>query len=66
MAYMIVEALCTACGACETECPNSAIAVSGFVYAIDPNKCQECKGHFDTPQCAEVCPRPETCIPAEG
>jgi ferredoxin len=64
MAYTIVEALCTACGACETECPNSAISVSGFVYAIDPTKCTECEGHFDTPQCAEVCPRPETCIPA--
>jgi ferredoxin len=26
------------------------------IYEIDPNKCTECKGHFDVPQCAEVCP----------
>jgi ferredoxin len=23
---------------------------------IDPDKCTECVGHFDEPQCAEVCP----------
>ncbi|HJX58383.1 MAG TPA: ferredoxin, partial [Thiobacillus sp.] len=28
---------------------------------IDPNKCTECVGHFDTPQCVEVCP--VDCIP---
>jgi ferredoxin len=65
MAYMIVEALCTACGACETECPNEAIAPKDFVFAIDPDKCKECKGIHDQPKCAEVCPRPETCVPAE-
>ncbi len=64
MAYKIVEALCTACAACEPECPNSAIKLSGFVYVIDPEKCTECEGFFETPQCAEVCPRPETCVPA--
>jgi ferredoxin len=64
MAYMIVEALCTACGACETECPNDAISVAGFVYAIDASKCKECEGVYDSPKCAEVCPRPGTCIPA--
>jgi len=26
-----------------------------------PNKCTECVGHFDTPQCVEVCP--VDCIP---
>jgi ferredoxin len=26
------------------------------IYEIDPDKCTECVGHFDTPQCAEVCP----------
>jgi ferredoxin len=65
MAYMIVEALCTACGACETECPNEAISPKDFVFVIDAEKCKECKGFFDSPKCAEVCPRPETCIPAE-
>ena len=28
---------------------------------IDPDKCTECVGHFDTPQCVEVCP--VDCIP---
>jgi ferredoxin len=28
---------------------------------IDPAKCTECVGHFDTPQCVEVCP--VDCIP---
>jgi ferredoxin len=26
------------------------------IYEIDPDKCTECVGHFDEPQCAEVCP----------
>lgn len=30
-------------------------------FIIDPNKCTECVGHFDTPQCREVCP--VDCIP---
>jgi len=64
MAYMIDPDLCTACGACEFECPNSAIAMEGMVYVIDPDKCQECKGEYDSPQCATVCPVPDTCVPA--
>jgi ferredoxin len=28
---------------------------------IDPKKCTECVGHFDVPQCVEVCP--VDCIP---
>jgi ferredoxin len=60
---MIVASLCTACGACEFECPNSAISMAADVYAIDPSKCQECKGEYDTPQCAKVCPIPDTCVP---
>ncbi len=26
------------------------------IYEIDPNKCTECVGHFNEPQCQEVCP----------
>ena len=25
------------------------------MYKIDPNKCKECEGDFDEPQCVEVC-----------
>ncbi|OZA43639.1 MAG: ferredoxin [Hydrogenophilales bacterium 17-61-76] len=43
------------------ECPNDAISQGDEIYIIDPNKCTECVGHFDTPQCVEVCP--VDCIP---
>lgn len=63
MAYQIIAANCTACGACEFECPSKAISMSGDVFAIDPDKCTECKGSFDSPQCASVCPVDDTCVP---
>ena len=47
---------CISCGACEAECPVSAISQGDDTYVIDPNKCVECSGHFDEPQCASVCP----------
>ena len=31
------------------------------IYQIDPDKCTECVGHFDEPQCVQVCP--VACIP---
>ena len=30
-------------------------------YEIEPDKCTECVGHFDEPQCVQVCP--VACIP---
>jgi ferredoxin len=68
MALLINEE-CINCGACEPECPNQAISAGDERYVIDPDKCTECVGHFDEPQCASVCPvdacikdpdRPET------
>ncbi len=47
---------CINCDVCEPECPNTAIYQGDEIYEIDPNKCTECVGHFDTPQCIEVCP----------
>jgi len=47
---------CINCDVCEPECPNGAIAQGPEIYVIDPGKCTECVGHFDTPQCVEVCP----------
>lgn len=47
---------CINCDVCEHECPNLAIAEGELIYEIDPRRCTECVGHFDTPQCVEVCP----------
>jgi ferredoxin len=63
MALMITDE-CIACDACLPECPNDAISEGDPIYVIDPNKCTECEGHFDTPQCAEVCPT-DACVKAE-
>jgi ferredoxin len=52
---------CINCDVCEPECPNEAIYQGETIYEIDPNRCTECQGHFDTPQCQEVCP--VDCIP---
>ncbi len=60
MALMITDE-CINCDVCEPECPNEAISQGSEIYEIDPNKCTECVGHYDTPQCREVCP--VDCIP---
>ena len=87
MAIRITED-CINCGACEPECPNTAIYepgvswklgdkefsdstspggfggnfYSGEVYFIVPDKCTECVGFHDEPQCAAVCPV-DCCLP---
>lgn len=70
MALMITEE-CINCSACEPECPNTAIyepeaqwelygekydALSDAFYYIVPDKCTECVGFHEEPQCAAVCP----------
>lgn len=89
MAIMITDE-CINCGACEPECPNTAIyeggegwdfsggtSLSGIVkkingeeidadagqepvseefYYIVTEKCTECNGFHEEPQCAAVCP----------
>lgn len=52
---------CINCDVCEPECPNQAISQGESYYEIDPNLCTECVGHFDEPQCQQVCP--VACIP---
>ena len=76
MAYKITEE-CISCGACEPECPNQAIyeagaewelngethpALSDEYYYIVTEKCTECVGFHDEPQCAAVCPV-DACVP---
>ncbi len=85
---------CINCGACEPECPNTAIyegnvewtwgggtalkefekdgkkvngedlqePVSDEFYYIVTDKCTECTGFHDEPQCAAVCPV-DCCVP---
>ncbi len=60
MALMITDQ-CINCDVCEPECPNGAIYQGVEIYEIDPDKCTECVGHFDSPQCQQVCP--VDCIP---
>ena len=60
MALMITSQ-CINCDVCEPECPNQAIYFGEDIYEIDTHKCTQCVGHFDTPQCVEVCP--VDCIP---
>jgi len=89
MAIIITDE-CINCGACEPECPNTAIyegaddwkhsdgtnlsgnvvlptgksanadetqeAISDEIYYIVADKCTECKGFHEEPQCAAVCP----------
>ena len=89
MAIKITEE-CINCGACEPECPNTAIyeggaswelggtsgsdgaapsGAAGFFsndfYYIVPDKCTECVGFHDEPQCASVCPV-DCCVPDEN
>ena len=55
MALMITDE-CINCDVCEPECPNDAIYMGEEFYEIDPHKCTECVGHFDEPQCVQICP----------
>ena len=95
MAIIITDE-CINCGACEPECPNTAIyeaadewrysdgtslkgnvilpdgkqvdadtvqqPISDEIYYIVADKCTECKGFHDEPQCAAVCPV-DCCVP---
>jgi ferredoxin len=73
----IITSDCINCGACEPECPNTAIyqggvewelngvkhpAISADIFFIVRDKCTECVGFFDHEACAAVCPV-DCCIP---
>ena len=62
MALKIIDT-CINCDVCEPECPNDAISQGPEIYVIDPALCTECVGHFDKPQCQQVCP--VDCIPLD-
>jgi ferredoxin len=60
---LIITDECINCDVCVPECPNDAISEGDEIYVIDPDLCTECVGHFDEPQCVEVCP--VDCIPKD-
>lgn len=60
MALLITDD-CINCDVCEPECPNEAIFMGEEHYEIKPEKCTECVGHFNEPQCRALCP--VDCIP---
>jgi ferredoxin len=70
MAYLITDD-CIDCNACEIECPNNAIYGPGNPWELQGKespalndahtyiafeKCTECVGYYDEPQCVSVCP----------
>ena len=74
----VITSECINCGACEPECPNTAIyqgavewqapdgstrpALSNDIFYIVPEKCTECVGFHDHEACAAVCPV-DCCVP---
>lgn len=62
MALKITEE-CINCDVCEPVCPNEAISAGDDIYIINPDLCTECIGHYDTPQCVDICP--VDCIPKD-
>ena len=60
---LIITDDCINCDVCEPECPNDAIYAGEIIYEIDPTRCTECVGHYDKPQCQQVCP--VDCIPLD-
>jgi ferredoxin len=70
MAYLITDD-CIDCNACEIECPNNAIYAGGSPWELQGKehqalhdthtyiaheKCTECVGYYDEPQCVVACP----------
>ncbi|MEO5338436.1 MAG: YfhL family 4Fe-4S dicluster ferredoxin [Magnetospirillum sp. WYHS-4] len=53
---LIITDDCTNCDACKPVCPNEAISEGDIMYVIDPDRCTECVGAHDEPQCVLVCP----------
>ncbi|PSH19819.1 ferredoxin [Yersinia pseudotuberculosis] len=53
---LLITKRCINCDMCEPECPNEAISMGAEIYQIDPMRCTECVGHYETPTCQLVCP----------
>lgn len=60
---LLITDECINCDVCEPVCPNNAIYEGDEIYEINPSLCTECVGHFDVPQCVQICPI--DCIPKD-
>jgi ferredoxin len=60
---LMITAECINCDVCAPACPNEAIFEGAEHYEINPDRCTECAGHYDTPQCVSLCP--VDCIPRD-
>lgn len=59
---VIIDDSCITCDACLQNCPVDAIVddlenpTGENRYYVHPEKCVECVGIYDDPQCAGICP----------
>lgn len=53
---MFITDDCIGCAVCVPDCPNEAISVGQFIFIIDAEKCNECVGFNESPNCVSVCP----------
>ncbi len=53
---LLINNECVNCGVCRPSCPNEAIRYGKEKHVIDWERCDECVGSFDGPQCINVCP----------
>ncbi|MBU1659543.1 4Fe-4S dicluster domain-containing protein [bacterium] len=59
---VIIDESCITCDACLQNCPVEAIVddsnnpTGANRYYVQPEKCVECVGIYDDPQCASICP----------
>lgn len=61
MALLITHE-CVNCGACEDQCPNTAIRMGEDIFEIDHERCTECVGFDNRPTCVDACPV-DCCVP---
>jgi MinD superfamily P-loop ATPase len=61
MTYRITHQ-CIECHRCESSCPIGAITTNEHPYQINPERCNDCVGHYAVPQCWAACPTYNGCV----